>query len=92
MLRRIVSGVLAVGMLAAGVSVLACSGTLNEQYREYFYDYCGNDQHDVSYTCWYEFCDDPFTIVGKEPCPYEYDDEGNGECLYCGHYKPAESK
>lgn len=90
MLKRIISGVLAVGMLAAGASVLACSGNLNEQYREYYYDYCGNDRHKVSYTCWYEYCDDPFTIGGEEACYYEYDDDGSAICFDCGHYKPAE--
>ena len=79
---------LSLGVLAAGATVFACG--CGEQYRTYEYSYCGNDRHEVAFSCSYIYCDDPFTICGIEPCPYEYDDEGNGECLYCGHIKLAE--
>ena len=71
MLKKIISGVLALGMLTASASAFACS--CGEQYRTYEYTYLGDSKHQVSYSCSNRACDDPFTVVGSQDCvPYEY--------------------
>lgn len=94
MLKKIVSGALATGMILASVSAFACN--CGEQYRTYECGYVGNDQHHEAYRCSYRACDDPFTDVGIKDCTYEwvrYEDPMTWDmvlvqqCTKCGHIK-----
>lgn len=94
MLKKIVSGMLAAGMMFASVSAFACS--CGKEYRTYEYSYAGNDKHYVSYRCSNPACDDPYTDVGKDDCTYEWVEYENPNtwsiswvqmCTVCGHIK-----
>lgn len=63
MLKKIVSGMLAAGMMLASVSAFACDCG-SEYKKTYEYPYIGNDKHQVAYHCSNPNCDDPFTLVG----------------------------
>ena len=71
MLKKIVSGMLAAGMMLASVSAFACDCG-SEYKKTYEYPYIGNDKHQVAYRCSNPNCDDPFTLVGKYDCTYEW--------------------
>lgn len=82
MLKKIISGLMITGMIAAGFSAFACN--CGEQYRTYEYNYRGNNKHEVAFFCSYKYCDDPFTIVGTVNCVYE---DGDDVCIDCGHVR-----
>ena len=71
MLKKIVSGMLAAGMMLASVSAFACDCG-SEYKKTYEYPYIGNDKHQVAYRCSNPNCDDPFTLVGTYDCTYEW--------------------
>lgn len=50
MLKKIVSGMLAAGMMLASVSAFACDCG-SEYKKTYEYPYIGNDKHQVAYHC-----------------------------------------
>lgn len=94
MLKKIVSGMLAVGMVLASVSALACN--CGKEYRTYEYSYAGSDEHYVAYRCSNPACDDSYTDEGKENCTYEWIEYENPNtwsiswvqmCTVCGHIK-----
>ena len=70
MLKKIVSGMLAAGMVLASVSAFACDCG-PEYEKTYEYPYIGNDKHQVAYHCSNPNCDDPFTLVGTYDCTYQ---------------------
>lgn len=57
MLKKIVSGMLAAGMMLASVSAFACDCG-SEYKKTYEYPYIGNDKHQVAYHCSNPNCDD----------------------------------
>ena len=90
MLKKIVSGMLAAGMMLASVSAFACDCG-SEYKKTYEYPYIGNDKHQVAYHCSNPNCDDPFTLVGTYDCTYECKAAPAGEeakaISYCGGMK-----
>ena len=95
MLKKIVSGMLAAGMMLASVSAFACDCG-SEYKKTYEYPYIGNDKHQVAYRCSNPNCDDPFTLVGTYDCTYEWVEYENPDtwsiswvqmCTVCGHIK-----
>lgn len=99
MLKKIVSGMLAAGMMLVSVSAFACDCG-SEYKKTYEYPYIGNDKHQVAYRCSNPNCDDPFTLVGTYDCTYEWVEYENPDtypdtwsiswvqmCTVCGHIK-----
>lgn len=94
MCKKLISCVLALGLVVTGASAFACG--CGEEYRTYEYTYYANDQHTIAYSCSNVSCDDPFTVVRNENCTYEwveYEDPNTWVvspvqmCIKCGHIK-----
>ena len=62
MLKKIVSGMLAAGMMLASVSAFACDCG-SEYKKTYEYPYIGNDKHQVAYPVSYTHLTLPTTVI-----------------------------
>ena len=88
MLKKLIAGTMAAGMLLCGMSAFACDcGRTDNTTYEY---YSNNDgTHDVWAVCHYQGCGAPYTHIGDEDCNFEIEftapDIAYAVCIDCGY-------
>lgn len=82
MLKKLIAGTMAAGMLLCGMSAFACDcGRTDNTTYEY---YSNNDgTHDVWAVCHYQGCGAPYTHIGDEECEYDYVLINGFTCIQC---------
>lgn len=87
MLKKLIAGTMAAGMLLCGMSAFACDcGDNSNTTYEYYSN--NNGTHDVWAVCNNSWCGAPYTHIGNEDCEFTcvlINGVGYIQCEKCGY-------